>query len=296
MAAFPGDPRGGPHSWASGLTRSFAEVTISRGAEPASNSAARRSDADAPLLPKVPHVAAMFWVVKLLTTGMGEAMSDWLAGINPFAAVGAGFVAFCAALSWQLRATGYHPVRYWTTVAMVAIFGTMAADAVHVELGVPYQVTTAGYAIAVLVVLYLWHRVEGTISIHSITTRRRELFYWATVLATFALGTAAGDFTAFTLKLGYLESILLFGALMVALLVCWRLLRLPSVPTFWAAYVLTRPLGASIADWLGKPTAKGGGLGFGDGTVSVVALVVFVGLVAWLAWSNSDRPHLDEPA
>lgn len=241
-------------------------------------------------------MAVVFWVVKLLTTGMGEAMSDFMAGKNPVIAVGVGFVAFLAALVWQLRATTYHPARYWITVAMLAIFGAMAADAVHVVLGVPYQVTTVAYALAVALCLVAWHRMEGSISIHSITTRRRELFYWATVLSTFALGTAAGDMTAFTLNLGYLDSIYLFAAAMVVIFVAWRFLKLNSVATFWFAYVLTRPLGASIADWLGKPSGHGGGLGFGDGVVSIVAAVIFAVLVGFLVVSKVDYPHSDEPA
>lgn len=271
-------------------TTSASAPTAQDSAEPTAPSLARR------MAPKVPHVAAVFWIVKLLTTGMGEAMSDYLAGIDPVVAVGLGFVGFVAALTWQLRARAYHPVRYWLTVAMVAVFGTMAADAVHVVLGVPYVVTTVGYALAVAVVLWLWRRVEGTVSIHSITTTRREIFYWATVLATVALGTAAGDFTAFTLGLGYLDSIIVFGVAMIALFAGWWFAGLPAVATFWAAYVLTRPLGASIADWLGKPAEKGSGLGLGDGPVSLAALVIFAGLVAWLAVSKRDFPRAHEPA
>jgi uncharacterized membrane-anchored protein len=252
--------------------------------------------AAARVAPSVPHVALAFWVVKLLTTGMGEAISDFLAGRSPLVAVCVGFVAFVVALVVQLRGASYSPVRYWLAVAMVAVFGTMVADAVHVVLGVPYAVTTVGYFLAVLVCLGAWRTVEGSVSIHSITTRRRELFYWATVVATFALGTAAGDLTAFTLRLGYLASVLVFGALILVPLALWRLRVLGPVACFWTAYVLTRPLGASIADWLGKPPTKAGGLGLGDGTVSLVALVVFGALVASLQRTGVDRPRIDEPA
>lgn len=258
--------------------------------------AVSRPSAPARVAASVPHVALAFWVVKLLTTGMGEAISDFLAGRSPLVAVGVGFVAFVVALVVQLRGASYSPVRYWLAVAMVAVFGTMVADAVHVVLGVPYAVTTVGYFLAVLVCLGAWRTVEGSVSIHSITTRRRELFYWATVVATFALGTAAGDLTAFTLRLGYLASVLVFGALILVPLALWRLRVLGPVACFWTAYVLTRPLGASIADWLGKPPTKAGGLGLGDGTVSLVALVVFGALVAWLQRTGVDRPRIDEPA
>lgn len=243
---------------------------------------------------KVPHVAVAFWVVKLLTTGMGEAISDWLASGNRFLAVGLGLVGLIAALAVQLRLRRYHPVAYWVSVAMVAVFGTMAADAVHVVLGIPYAITTAGYALAVIVVLMVWRRLEATVSIHSIVTWRREALYWTTVLATFALGTAAGDLTAFTLKLGYLDSIMVFAVLMMIVLVLWRVRLLGPVASFWTAYVFTRPLGASIADWLGKPNEHGGGLGWGDGPVCLGALVVFAGLVAWLAVSHHDHPRAQD--
>lgn len=248
-----------------------------------------------PVAAKVPHVALAFWVVKLLTTGMGEAMSDYVASLPALLAVGAvvvllaGFIAlFCA----QMAAESYHPVRYWCTVAMVAIFGTMAADVLHVVLG--NVVTTVLYAAAVGAVLWLWRRTEGSISIHSITTRRRELYYWATVAATFALGTAAGDLAAETLGLGYLDSAIAFGVMMVALLLAWRVLHVGAVPVFWTAYAITRPLGASVADWLGKPASKGHGLGWGDGPVSAGALAIFAVLLAWLAFTGHDRPRVDE--
>jgi uncharacterized membrane-anchored protein len=170
---------------------------------------------------------------------------------------------------------------------MVAVFGTMAADGVHL-VGLPYAVTTAFYLLVVGALFVVWHRSEGTLSIHSITTRRRELFYWATVLASFALGTAAGDFTADQLRLGYLTSVVIFGAAIAVPAIGWRFFRLNPVVAFWVAYVLTRPLGASIADWLGKPASHGGGLGYGDGTVAGVALAVIALLVAYLAVRRTD--------
>lgn len=263
---------------------------------PATDAAQRRPAPLSAMAPKVPHVAALFWGIKLLTTGMGEAISDWWVSISQFAAVGIGFIGFVIAITLQLRADRYRPALYWSTVAMVAIFGTMAADAVHVVLGIPYTVTTIGYALAVVGVLYAWKRVEGSVSIHSITTRRREAFYWAAVLATFALGTAAGDWSAFTLHLGYLASAALFGALILLPLIGWRIGMLGAVSAFWIAYVLTRPLGASLADWFGKPTTKGHGLGFGDDLVSIVALVVFAAIIVWVDKTGVDQPRSDEPA
>jgi uncharacterized membrane-anchored protein len=195
-----------------------------------------------------------------------------------------GVLGVVVALALQLRTPGYAPGRYWSAVVMVAVFGTMAADALHVVLDVPYPVTTASYAALTALVLALWRRTEGTLSIHSITTRRRQGWYWSAVLLTFALGTAAGDLTAFVLHLGYLGSAVLFGAAIAVPLVAWRL-GLHPIAAFWTAYVLTRPLGASVADWLGKP-ATDGGLGWGDGTVAAAGIVLIVALVGWLTVSG----------
>lgn len=231
-------------------------------------------------LARVPELTALFWVLKVLTTGMGETASDYLAHtIGPVIAVGLSGMALLAALALQLTAKRYVPWVYWTAVAMVSVFGTVAADVAHVGLGVPYAVSTVGFAVVLALVLGLWHRTEGTLSVHSIDTTRRELFYWATVLTTFALGTAAGDLTAVVLGLGYLGSAVLFAAAFaVPALGYWRARRAP-VLAFWTAYVITRPLGASVADWMGVSAARGG-LAFGTGLVTVVwaaAIAVIVG-------------------
>jgi len=246
------------------------------------------------LIAKVPEVTAVFWVLKVLTTGMGEAASDWLAAHGIALAAGVGLLGLGVTLWYQLRADRYRPVTYWATVAMVAVFGTMAADAIHVVLGVSYPMTSTAYALAVVVCLAVWRRIEGTLSIHSITTRRRELFYWATVLATFALGTAAGDLTAITLKLGYLESGLIFLAAILIPWTAWRWWRLNEVVAFWAAYVLTRPLGASFADWIAKPATRGAGLGVGDAPVTIALVVVIAALVVWIARSRHGIQPLQE--
>lgn len=261
--------------------------------DPAMTATPRRLDdgparAERPaLLMKVPRITLVFWIVKLLTTGMGEAASDWLGGVNVALAGGLGVIGFAVAMWLQFRTDRYVAAVYWFAVAMVALFGTMAADGVHVALGLPYAVTTIGYALALAVVFALWHRSEGTLSIHSVTTRRRETYYWVTVLLTFALGTAAGDLTATEMGLGFLSSALLFGAAMLVPLVAWRAGAAP-VLCFWTAYVLTRPLGASFADWFGKPHSVDGGLGFGDGLVTGVLTLSIVGLVAWLTLSRRD--------
>jgi uncharacterized membrane-anchored protein len=230
---------------------------------------------------KVPEITVVFWVIKILTTGMGEAASDWMALTSLVLAGVVGAGGFALALAWQLRTSEYRAVAYWTAVAMVAVFGTMAADGLHRFIGLSYAVTTPFYAVVLTAVLTWWYLSEGTLSIHSITTRRRELFYWATVLATFALGTAAGDLTAATLSMGYLASGVLFGVLILVPLVAWRR-GLNAIAAFWVAYILTRPLGASFADWFAKPVPMTG-LGHGDGIVTAVTLVAIAALVAWVA-------------
>ncbi len=240
-----------------------------------------------PLAAKVPEITVLFWVVKILTTGMGEATSDFLANGNPAVAGIVGFGGFCFALWLQFRVRRYYAAVYWLAAVSVAVFGTMVADGVHVALGVPYTGTVTLYAVALAAVLLAWYRSEGTLSIHSITTRRREVFYWCTVLATFALGTALGDFTASTLDLGFLDSAIAFTVLIAVPLVAWWKFRLNAIPAFWFAYVVTRPLGASFADYLGKPGSIGG-LGFGDGTVAAVASVAIVALVGYAVVTRND--------
>jgi uncharacterized membrane-anchored protein len=237
---------------------------------------------------KVPEVTAFFWIVKALTTAMGESTSDFLVHeIVPEVAVVIGFVAFCAALYTQFGKDRYVPWAYWTAVAMVGVFGTMAADVLHVGLGVPYIVSTIFFAIALALVFRTWYRVEGTLSIHSITTPRRELFYWSAVLATFALGTAAGDLTAHTIGLGYFGSIVLFAVVIAIPAVGYYRFGMGSILAFWFAYVVTRPLGASVADWLGK---SNGGVGLGTGPVSLAFAAMIVAFVYYLERSGRDTP------
>ncbi len=236
----------------------------------------------APLASKVPEVTALFWIIKVLTTGMGEAASDFLVQGSLVLAGAIGTCGLAVALVLQLHSRTYRAERYWFAVAMVAVFGTMAADGFHRLLGLPYPVTTTAYAMALAVIFMVWWRTERTLSIHSIVTRSREIFYWLTVLATFALGTAAGDLTAFSLHLGYLASILFFAAAIAVPAIARAGRWMNGITAFWIAYVLTRPLGASIADWLGKPRARSG-LGVGDGTVTVLATGVIVGLLGYLA-------------
>jgi uncharacterized membrane-anchored protein len=239
---------------------------------------------------KVPEVTAFFWIVKALTTGMGESTSDFLVHrLVPEIAVVLGAVSFVIALYLQFSSDRYVPWRYWLAVAMVGVFGTMAADVLHVGLGVPYVVSTIFYAIVLAVVFGTWHRTEGTLSIHSITTERRELFYWAAVLATFALGTAAGDLTAVTLGLGFFGSGLIFAAIIAVPALGYFRFGMNSILAFWFAYVVTRPLGASFADWLGVSSARGG-LAIGTGLVSFVLAAMIAMFVAFLSSTGVDTP------
>ncbi len=242
----------------------------------------RFADGAEPVAAKVPEVTAAFWVLKLLTTGLGEAASDFLGNVFvPLAAVvGVGGLWFT--LRRQLRAPAYDPRTYWSAVLMVAVFGTMVADGLKDGTGIGYGPTTAFCAVGVATIFALWHRDQGTLSIHAIDTRRRERWYWGAVLATFALGTAAGDLTAITFNLGFLASVWIFGAIIAVPALAWWRFGLHPVIAFWACYVVTRPVGASVADWLAKPVERTG-LGLGDGTVTALGLVLFVVLVQAIA-------------
>lgn len=237
---------------------------------------------------RVPEVTAYFWAIKALSTAMGESTSDYLVhAMAPELAVLLGFVGFVIALALQFSRRRYVAWAYWLAVVGVGVFGTMAADVLHVGFGVPYIASTVLYGIVLVAVFVSWQRTEKTLSIHSINTDRREAFYWAAVVATFAMGTALGDLTAVTLNLGYLASGLLFaGVIAVPALGYWRLGWNPIL-CFWVAYVATRPLGASFADWMGKPQSAGG-LGWGDGTVALILTFAIVCLVAFLTITRRD--------
>ncbi len=244
-----------------------------------------------PGLVRVPEITIFFWVIKGLSTAMGESTSDYLVHVMPpVVAVLLGFLAFLAALALQLRRRRYIARWYWLAVVMVGVFGTMAADVLHVGFHVPYVASSVLYAVVLTTVFVTWRRTEGTLSIHSIITARRELFYWASVAATFALGTAVGDMTAVTFHLGYFASALLFAGLMVLPALGYWVLHLNTVAMFWTAYVLTRPLGASVADWLAKPPDRGG-LGLGDGAVALALTALIAVLVGYLTISQVDVPQ-----
>jgi uncharacterized membrane-anchored protein len=250
-----------------------------------------------PIAAKVPEITFMFWVIKLLTTAGGEATSDYLAlGSHVVGgAVETGLLVI--GLIWQFRTRRYTTAAYWFLAYAIAIFGTGVSDTLHLVVGIPYAGTTLLWAIVLAAVFITWYRSERTLSIHSIVTRRREMFYWATVFATFALGTALGDFTASTLGLGYFSSVVLFFVVIMIPAIAWRGFGRSAIASFWAAYVVTRPLGASIADYVSKPPSISGA-GFGDGPTALVATAAVAIGVAYLAISRTDvqEPAAPEPA
>jgi uncharacterized membrane-anchored protein len=240
-------------------------------------------------LKRLPEITIYFWIIKLLTTGMGETTSDYLAHqMKPILAVAFTGIGLLIALVLQFTVRCYIPWVYWLAILMVAIFGTMAADAIHVGLGVSYPLSTAGFAIVLVSIFLVWYLSEKTLSINQIHTTRREIFYWATVMATFALGTAAGDMTASSLELGYFTSGLLFGGLFILSIFAYWSSRFYGVGAFWFAYILTRPLGASFADLIGKPILHGG-LGFGTGRISIVLGAIIFVFVVWLTFSRQGN-------
>jgi uncharacterized membrane-anchored protein len=252
--------------------------------------ATKRSSIDwlRPTAMKLPEITVLFWIVKVLTTGMGEATSDYAVHkIDPVTAVLLGGIAFVCAMGLQLSVDRYIAWVYWLAVVMVAVFGTMCADVLHVRFGVPYAVSTVLFGVALAAVFLAWWRTEGTLSIHSVNTLRRELFYWVTVLATFALGTAAGDLIAYTLHLGFFSAGLVFVALIAVPAVAYRSGLLGAVAAFWFAYIVTRPLGASFADWAGVPQTLGG-LDIGRGVVSLVLTGLIIAFVSYMTVARPD--------
>lgn len=242
----------------------------------------------ATLAKKVPKLTVYFWIVKVLTTGMGETMSDYFVHTyNPYLAVLLGALALGIAVLWQLALRGYNAWVYWLAVSMVAVFGTMAAGIVHVYMGVPYILSATIYAAVTAAIFGLWFLSERTLSVHSIYTRRREAFYWAAVLATFAMGTAVGDMTAVTFNFGFLVSGIVFSVLIAVPAAAHRFLHLNEIIAFWFAYIITRPLGASFADWLAVPRALGG-LDLGKGTVSIALWLLIAAFVGYLALTRKE--------
>jgi uncharacterized membrane-anchored protein len=246
-----------------------------------------------PLAAKVPEITAWFWVIKIGTTAGGEATSDWLALGSKVAGGAVETLLLLAGLVWQFRTRRYTAAAYWFLAYAIAIFGTGVSDTMHLFIGIPYAGTTAFWAVVLAVIFWAWYRSEGTLSIHSIASRRREAYYWATVFATFALGTALGDLTATSLGLGYLASGVMFFLIILIPAVAWSRFGLNSIAAFWFGYVVTRPLGASFADYISKPHSISG-VGAGDGPTAAVAAVAVAVLVGYLAVTRRDIQRFPE--
>jgi uncharacterized membrane-anchored protein len=249
----------------------------------------------APLAAKVPEVIFVFWVVKILTTAGGEATSDFLKTYGNIKGGGAEVLLFVAGLILQFGTRRYRAFAYWFLAFAIAIFGTGVSDFLHLDVHIPYAGTTLLWAVILAAILAIWQRSQGTLSIHSITTQKREAYYWATVFSTFALGTALGDFTATSLNLGYLSSGIIFSVVILLPALAWWRLGLNSIAAFWMSYVVTRPLGASFADYISKPHNISG-INFGDGPTAAVFAAAVIVMVLYLAVARPDvQPPIDEP-
>ena len=250
-------------------------------------------------LVKVPVIITLyFWIIKILATPVGETGADFLIfnlhfGLPATSALMGGLLAVI--LYVQVKAKRYIPVLYWIAVVMVSIVGTLITDNLTDNLGVPLTVSTIAFSVLLAMTFGLWYAVEKSLSIHSIYTVRRELFYWAAILFTFALGTAAGDLMAESVGLGYAISALLFGAVIALITTGYYAFKLNGILAFWLAYIITRPLGASIGDWLSQDVANGG-LGLGTVGTTAVFLAAILGLVGYLTISRVDAPRLAEDA
>jgi uncharacterized membrane-anchored protein len=245
----------------------------------------------APVAAKVPEIILLFWVVKILTTAGGEATSDYLKTYGNLKGGGIEVLVIVVGLLAQFATRRYRAVAYWSLAFAIAITGTGVSDFLHLDVHIPYAGTTLLWVVVLAAIFWIWRRSEGTLSIHSITTQRREAFYWATVFVTFALGTALGDFTATSLNLGYLDSGILFAVvILIPALARWQL-GLNGIAAFWMSYIVTRPLGASFADYISKSHSLSG-INFGDGPTAIAfAGAVFV-LVSYLALA---RPDIQQP-
>ncbi len=250
------------------------------------------------MLNKVPEVTIYFWIIKIMATTVGETGADFLNVKLNFGLSGTSVVVgvlLLAVLAVQLRSRRYVPWIYWLTVVLVSVVGTLITDNLSDNLGVSLFVSTAVFSLALAATFAAWYASERTLSIHTIVTTRRELFYWAAILFTFALGTAAGDLTAEKLQLGYGLSALIFGALIAAVTVAYYAFKANAVLAFWIAYILTRPFGASCGDLFSQP-ASNGGLGLGTVATSFIFLAVIVALVVFLTMSRKDATSSPQTA
>ncbi len=249
------------------------------------------------MLNKVPEVTLYFWIIKILCTTVGETAADFLNvdlgfGLNNTTYVMGALLL--GTLGVQLKAKRYVPGVYWLAVVLLSVVGTLVTDNLTDNFGVSLVTSTIGFSVALAATFAVWFASERTLSIHTIVTRRREAFYWLAILFTFALGTATGDLFAEKLSVGYWPSALMFGGLIALIAVAHMRYELNAVLAFWLAYILTRPLGASIGDYLSQPSPNGG-MGLGTTGTSALFLTAILGLVAYLTISRRDTIVL-EPA
>jgi uncharacterized membrane-anchored protein len=247
------------------------------------------------MLNKVPEVTLYFWIIKVLCTTVGETASDYLDGNLNLGLTNTTYITgavLIATLVFQFRARKYVPSLYWLAVVLISVVGTQITDNLVDNFGVSLVTTTIVFSIALAATFAVWFASERTLSIHTIFTTRREGFYWLAILFTFALGTAAGDLTAEKLGVGYLNSVLMFGSLIATVAVAHFRLKLNAILAFWIAYVLTRPLGASIGDYMSQP-GHAGGLGLGTTGTSAIFLSAILALVVYLTVTKTDQPALE---
>lgn len=243
------------------------------------------------MLNKVPEVTLIFWLIKMMSTTVGETAADFLnfnlhMGLTVTSVLTG--VLLAVSLFVQMRVQRYIPVVYWLTVVFISVFGTLITDNMTDNFGVPLMVSTGIFSVVLIATFAIWHKQEKTLSILAIDTPRREAFYWLAILFTFALGTAAGDLVAEGLGLGYLVSAAVFEGLIAVVAFAHFVLKINPVLTFWVAYILTRPLGASFGDWLSQDT-QSGGLGLGTTVTSIVFLAIIVGLVGYLTVQDKRK-------
>ncbi|MFL5816004.1 MAG: hypothetical protein ACJ76L_00230 [Conexibacter sp.] len=257
---------------------------------PAGSSLGRR------MLNKVPEVTLWFWVIKVMCTTVGETAADYVNDTLGFGLTKTTYVAgglLVALLAVQFRLRRYVPVAYWLVVVVISVFGTLITDNMTDRYNVPLTTSTPIFAAILALVFAVWWKFERTLSIHSIVTTRREAFYWLAILFTFALGTAAGDLVAEQANLGYAVSIGVFGAAIALVAFAHYALRVNAVLTFWLAYILTRPLGASIGDFMSQSSHKYGGLGLGTTGTSYIFLACIFALVAYLTVTRRDQTPVE---
>jgi uncharacterized membrane-anchored protein len=249
------------------------------------------------LLNKVPEITLFFWIIKILCTTVGETAADFLNVNLGFGLTGTSWAVgalLVVTLIIQFRSRKYVPFIYWLSVVLISVVGTLITDNLVDNFGVALSTTTIIFAAALLVTFIAWYASERTLSVHTIVTTRRELFYWLAILFTFALGTAAGDYVAETLNLGYWRSVVMFGGVIALIAIAHLRFGLNAVLAFWLAYILTRPLGASLGDYLSQPRDVGG-LALGTVGTSALFLVTILGLVIYLSVTHADAPE-PEPA